>query len=69
MTEEPGIFFANQVIPNACATQAILAVLLNTPEIELGATLTEFKSFSGDFAPDVSQGVRGGAGRAGGDLC
>lgn len=42
-----GVFFAKQVIQNACATQAILSVLLNrSKEIELGETLTNFLSFS-----------------------
>ncbi|XP_050422684.1 ubiquitin carboxyl-terminal hydrolase isozyme L5 [Adelges cooleyi] len=45
------IFFAQQVINNACATQAILSVLFNCrhPSIELGSTLTEFKEFSQKF--------------------
>ncbi|EMP32826.1 Ubiquitin carboxyl-terminal hydrolase isozyme L5 [Chelonia mydas] len=45
------IFFAKQVINNACATQAIVSVLLNCihQDIHLGETLAEFKEFSQSF--------------------
>ncbi|CAM9150809.1 unnamed protein product, partial [Phaeothamnion confervicola] len=51
----PDLFFAKQqVIPNACATQAILSVLMNAADrIELGQTLSEFREFSRDFPPDL----------------
>lgn len=49
----PGLFFAKQVITNACATQAILSVLLNAQSIDLGDVLGSFKSFTADFPPEL----------------
>ena len=48
MGENPGVFFAKQTVNNACATQAILGVLMNAPEerIALGPILQQFKSFA-----------------------
>lgn len=50
------IVFVKQVIENACATQAIISVLLNCnhSDIDLGTNLKDFKSFVGNFDPDVS---------------
>lgn len=52
------IFFAKQMITNACATQAILSVLLNVshPDIELGTVLSEFREFAISFDP-ASRGL------------
>ncbi|TPP64641.1 Ubiquitin carboxyl-terminal hydrolase [Fasciola gigantica] len=49
--KENGIFFAKQVITNACATQAIINILMNIADknVQLGQTLLSFKSFVEEF--------------------
>lgn len=49
------IIFVKQVIENACATQAILSVLLNCEhgDVNIGENLKDFKSFVSCFDPET----------------
>uniref|UniRef100_A0A8C2KIV1 Ubiquitin carboxyl-terminal hydrolase n=1 Tax=Cyprinus carpio TaxID=7962 RepID=A0A8C2KIV1_CYPCA len=46
------MFFAHQLIPNSCATHALLSVLLNCSGVELGMTLSRMKTFTKGFSPE-----------------
>lgn len=46
------LFFANQLVTNACATQAILSIIFNSGDrIDMGDTLRSFLSFARDLDP------------------
>ena len=47
-------FFWYQVIDNACATLAVLNIVFNNPQIEIGEDLKKFKEFTKDFPPPVN---------------
>jgi ubiquitin carboxyl-terminal hydrolase L5 len=44
-SDMPELFFSRQIVNNACATQALLSVLLNAEETDLGKEMSDFKSF------------------------
>lgn len=46
------IFFAQQMIPNSCATHALLSVLLNCSDIHLGETLGHLKEHTRGMNPE-----------------
>ncbi|KKY14768.1 putative ubiquitin carboxyl-terminal hydrolase [Diplodia seriata] len=45
------VWFANQTTGNACATVALLNIIMNIPEAELGENLRSFKEFTESFTP------------------
>lgn len=46
------IFFAQQVVPNSCATHALLSVLLNCADLHLGETLSRLKTHTKCMSPE-----------------
>nr|MBE5724620.1 calypso [Cucujiformia] len=47
------IFFAQQMVPNSCATHALISILLNCPpNIDLGETLVRLKAHTQGMSPD-----------------
>lgn len=46
------MFFAHQIINNSCATHALLSVLLNCEDVNLGPNLTRLKTFSKGLNPE-----------------
>src|SRR5271169_1050543 len=47
------LWFANQVIDNSCASLALLNIILNVPNLDIGEHLSHFKDFTCDFSPPV----------------
>jgi ubiquitin carboxyl-terminal hydrolase L5 len=41
------------VLQNACGTQAVLSIVLNRPDIEIGPSLEEFKEFTAAFPSEL----------------
>ena len=51
------LFFAQQIVPNSCATHALISILLNIPEdenrLKLGNTLGQFKQHVDGMDPEM----------------
>jgi len=47
------LWFAKQVIVNACATQALISILMNSEGIDLGPHLSKLKDFTKNLDPEM----------------
>ncbi|VDP73600.1 unnamed protein product [Echinostoma caproni] len=47
------LFFARQTVQNSCATHALLSILLNRPELDLGPMLSEFQKATRQLSPEA----------------
>jgi ubiquitin carboxyl-terminal hydrolase L5 len=43
---DPDLFYARQVVTNACGTQALLSVIMNAPGVDIGDELRNYKDFA-----------------------
>ncbi|KAH0809163.1 ubiquitin carboxyl-terminal hydrolase calypso [Tenebrio molitor] len=46
------IFFAQQMVPNSCATHALVSVLLNCADLHLGTTLERLRTHTRGMSPE-----------------
>ncbi|XP_065349591.1 ubiquitin carboxyl-terminal hydrolase calypso isoform X1 [Cloeon dipterum] len=46
------IFFAQQMVPNSCATHALLSVLMNYNNLSLGSTISRLKEHTAGMSPE-----------------
>jgi ubiquitin carboxyl-terminal hydrolase BAP1 len=46
------IFLFSQVVPNSCATHALLSVLMNCSNLTLGSTISRLKEHTAGMSPE-----------------